>query len=278
MRYRLLALDIDGTLLDPAGELSAGAREAVAGALRAGLRVVLCTGRRFRSTRPIAQALGLEGPVVVHNGALVKDLAGGRTLRASYLAAELQPEILAALRPHGPPLLYVDGWPQEDILTEPRGPFHPHQVEYLEQHAEHCRFVATLAAESREDVVMMSWMADAPKLGELEARLREALGDRVRTHRLGNHGFLGSHILEVLAPGTGKWTALRGLAEAEGISAHEIAAVGDDRNDLDLIAGAALGIAMGNAPEDVRAAADRVVAGNDREGVVEAIEAVLRAR
>jgi Cof subfamily protein (haloacid dehalogenase superfamily) len=278
MRYRLLALDIDGTLLDPAGELSGRAREAVARALRAGLRVVLCTGRRFRSTRPIAQELGLEGPVVVHNGALVKNLAGGHTLVASYLAAELQPEILAALRPHGPPLLYVDGWPEEDILTEPRGPIHPHQVEYLEEHAEHCRFVASLAAEPREDVLMMSWMVDRPTLGALEARVREALGGRVRTHRLGNHGFSGSHILEVLALGTGKWPALRRVAEAEGIGAHEIAAVGDDRNDLDLISGAALGIAMGNARDDVRAAADRVVAANDRDGVVEAIEAVLRAR
>jgi hydroxymethylpyrimidine pyrophosphatase-like HAD family hydrolase len=215
---------------------------------------------------------------VVHNGALVKDLADGRTLRANYLAAELRPPILAALRPHGPPLLYVDGWPEEDILTEPRGPIHPHQVDYLEAHAEHCRFVESLAAEPREDVVMMSWMADRPRLGELEARLREALGGRVCTHRLGNHGFDGSQILEVLAPGTGKWPALRRVAEAEGIASHEIAAVGDDRNDLDLISGAALGIAMGDAPAEVRAAADRVVASNDRDGVVEAIEAVLRAR
>ena len=277
MRYRLLGLDIDGTLLDPDGEISVGAREAVAAALGAGLRLVLCTGRRFRSTRPIALELGLDGPVVSHNGALVKDLAGGRTLRASYLAAELRPEVLAALRPHGPPLLYVDGWPEEDILTEPRGPIHPHQVDYLEQHAEHCRFVPSLADEPREDVLMMSWMADLPKLGELEARLLEALGGRVRTHRLENRGW-GSHILEVLAPGTGKWAALRSVAEAEGIAAHEIAAVGDDRNDLDMLAGAALGIAMGNAPEEVRAAADRVVARNDRDGVAEAIEAVLRAR
>jgi hydroxymethylpyrimidine pyrophosphatase-like HAD family hydrolase len=124
---------------------------------------------------------------------------------------------------------------------------------------------------------MMSWMADLPTLGELEARLLGALGGRVRTHRLENRGW-GSHILEVLAPGTGKWAALQRVAEAEGIAAHEIAAVGDDRNDHDLISGAALGIAMGNAPAEVRAAADRVVAGNDRDGVAEAIEVVLQAR
>ena len=277
MRPRLLGLDIDGTLLDPGGEISDRARAAVQTALRAGLRIVLCTGRRYRSTLPIARELGLPGPVVVHNGALVKDAWSGRTLAATYLPAALHPEILAALHPNGPPLVYVDGWPDEDILTEPRGDAHPHQIDYLEQHAEHCRFVQSLGAARREDVLMMSVMADLPTLDELEDRARRALGSRVRTHRLENRGF-GSHILEILSPDTGKWAALRRLAEAEGIGADEIAAVGDDRNDLDLVSGAALGIAMGNAAPEVRAAADLVVAGNDRGGVAEAIEAVLRAR
>jgi Cof subfamily protein (haloacid dehalogenase superfamily) len=276
MRHRLLALDIDGTLLDPEGGIPDRARAAVQAALRAGLRIVLCTGRRYRSTLPIARELGLPGPVVVHNGALVKDAWNGRTLAATYLAAELHPEILAALAPNGPPLVYVDGWPDADILAEARGDAHPHQVDYLEQHAEHCRFVPSLGSARRDDVLMMSVMADLATLDGLEARARSALGDRVRTHRLENRGY-GSHILEVLAPGAGKWAALRRLAEAEGIGADEVAAVGDDRNDVDLVAGAALGIAMGNAVPEVRAAADLVVAGNDRCGVAEAIEAVLGA-
>ena len=276
MRYRLLALDLDGTLLDPSGEISDAARAAIGRALRSGLRIVLCTGRRFRSTLPIARELGLPGPVVAHNGALVKDAWTGRTQAATYLPAALHPEILGALRPHGPPLVYVDGWPDEDILTEPRGPMHPAQVEYLEQHAEHCRFVASLGAAQREDVLMMSVMADLATLALAETRALGALGSRVRTHRLENRGSR-SHILEILAPGTGKWTALRRVAEAEGIADDEIAAVGDDLNDLDLVSHAALGIAMGNAAEDVRAAADLVVAGHDRDGVAEAIEVVLRA-
>ena len=72
-------------------------------------------------------------------------------------------------------------------------------------------------------------------------------------------------------------TALRRLAEAEGIAPHDIAAVGDDRNDVDLVAGAGLGIAMGNAVPEIQAVAELVVSGNDRDGVAEAIDAVLRA-
>jgi len=276
MRYRLLALDIDGTTLDPDGEITESARKAVGEALRSDLRVVLCTGRRYRSTLPIARSLGLAGPVVVHNGALVKETTRGRTLEATYLAVEVQAEIRAALRAHGPPLVYVDAWPEEDVLTEPHGSVHPHQADYLDHYGPHCRFVPDLERSPRTDVVMMSVVADAAAISALKPHALRALGDRVRAHALQNPKSR-AHSLEILAPGTGKWPALRRLAEAEGIAPHEIAAVGDDRNDVDLVAGAGFGIAMGNAVPEILAVAELVVSGNDRDGVAEAIDAVLRA-
>lgn len=277
MRYRLLALDIDGTILDPDGEITDSARKAVGEALRRGLRVVLCTGRRYRTTLPIARSLGLAGPVVVHNGALVKDTTRGRTLEATYLAIEVQAEIRAVLRAHGPPLVYVDGWPEEDVMTEPQGPVHAHQADYLDHYGPHCRFVPDLERSPRMDVVMMSVVADASAIESLHPRAARALGERVRAHALKNPKS-GAHSLEILAPGTGKWPALRRLAEADGIAPHQIAAVGDDRNDVDLVEGAGLGIAMGNAVPELLAVADLIVSSNDRDGVAEAIETVLRAR
>jgi Cof subfamily protein (haloacid dehalogenase superfamily) len=277
MHYRLLALDIDGTTLDPDGAITDTARKAVNDALRQDLRVVLCTGRRYRSTLPIARSLGLAGPVVVHNGALVKDTRRGLTLEATYLAAEMQAEIRAALRVHGRPLVYVDGWPEEDVLTEPHGPVHPHQADYLDHYGPHCRFVPDLERSPRRDVVMMSVVGDASAIEALHPHAARALGARVRTHALKNPKS-GAHSLEILAPGTGKWPALRRLAEADGIAPHEIAAIGDDRNDVDLVEAAGLGIAMGNAVPELLAVADLVVSANDRDGVAEAIDAVLRAR
>ena len=89
MRYRLLALDLDGTLLDPYGALTPGVKGAVTSAVDRGLRVVICTGRRFRGARPMAEALGLMGPVVAHNGVLVKRADTGETLHANYMPAAL---------------------------------------------------------------------------------------------------------------------------------------------------------------------------------------------
>ncbi len=277
MRYRLLGLDVDGTLLDPQGELPADAREAVAKARRSGLEVVLCTGRRLRSVLPLARELGLPGAVVVNNGVVVKDLASGATLRHAYLPAPAYPEVLALLREVGSPLVYVDNHPEPiDILVEDLARAHPFQREYLDTQRDHFRTVSDLADFAPEAVIMVSLMGDDALLYALRERARERLGRRVRTESIVNKNFQG-RILEFVAPGSGKWAALRWVAAQAGIGPESVAAVGDDLNDVEMIAAAGLGIAMGNAAPAVRAAADRSVRGNDAAGVVEAIELVIRA-
>jgi hypothetical protein len=275
MRPRLLALDLDGTILDPYGKLSDGVRRSVASARRRGLRVVLCTGRRFRTALPAARELALSGAIVVHNGVLVKDIETGRTQLERYLPAALYGELLALLREAGPPLVYVDAYHERtDILTEHRERAHPFQNEYLDDNPEFIRVVDDLATSARDDVIMMSTMADVATLESMRARVLERLGDRVLTHVLMNKVYRG-HILEFLAPGSGKWPTLRDLAAREGIAPGEIAAVGDDDNDVEMIREAGLGIAMGNAVAPARAAADVVVRSNAEGGVIEAIERVL---
>lgn len=279
MSYRLLALDLDGTLLDPAGVLTEAAREAVAGARRAGLEVVLCTGRRFRTALPVLRALELEGQVVVHNGAVVKEVSTGRTVHQSYLPADLYPDALALLREVASPLVYVDTYHEDtDILTEKNGAaIHPFQLDYVDDHAEHCRFVDDLAGTRRDDVIMLSLMADQETLRPLRDRVEERLGARIKTLLIINKNYRG-HILELFSPRSSKWSALLPVAARAGVAPEEIAAIGDDANDAELLRHAGLGIAMGNAVEEVREAADVIVAGNDEGGVVEAIERVLRAR
>jgi hydroxymethylpyrimidine pyrophosphatase-like HAD family hydrolase len=237
---------------------------------------VLCTGRRFRTALPVQEALGLEGPIVLHNGALVKHSTDGRTLAARTLAPELCREAIAALRPQGPPLVYVDEYPDTDIVTE-RGPLHATQAEYLAEHGDHCRFVDDLAREPLEGVLMVSVMADADAVADLGARAARALGARVHRHEIHNHGY-GGRILELLAPGSGKWPALLRLAEGWGIGADEIAAIGDDLNDLELVREAGIGIAMGNAVPAVRAVADLVAPSHAEQGIARAIELVLEVR
>jgi len=217
----------------------------------------------------------LTGSIVVHNGVVVKDIESGRTEVESYLPADLYPEVLATLRETGPPLVYVDTYQEgTDILTERRDRAHLFQNEYLDDNSEFTRVVDDLAEKPRDDVIMMSTMANLETLEVLRARARERLGDRVLTHLLMNKAYRG-HILEFLSPRSGKWSALRSVAARHGIAPEEIAAVGDDHNDVEMIREAGLGIAMGNAVEDARAAANVVVRSNAEGGVVGAIERVL---
>ena len=275
MRYRLLALDLDGTALDPAGDLTDDVRDAVAAARASGLQVVLCTGRRFRTALPVAQELSLSGAIVVNNGVLVKDLASGRTLSHRYLSDGVSAEVLALVREAGSPLVYVDAYEERiDILIEDYGRAHPFQREYLEDNTDFTRVVDDLENTGRDDVIMMSTMGDEATLRALRSRAELDLGGRVRMHSLINKNYRGQ-ILEFLAPGTGKWPALRRIAADEGIDPRQIAAVGDDDNDVEMIRGAGLGIAMGNAVDSAKAAAVHVTRSTAEGGVVEAIERVL---
>jgi len=277
MTIRLVALDLDGTLLDPFGKLTPAVRAAVGRATQRELRIVVCTGRRFRTALPHARALGLTGAIVVHNGAIVKDLASAQTLQHAYLPGSEFDEVIAHVRSHGPPLVYVDTYLDGvDIITERPERAHPFQREYVDDQGEVVTVVENVAKTGRERVIMVSAMADATTLEDLRQRANERFGDRIQTHWLLNKNYQGQ-ILEFLSPAAGKWPALERLAESWGIAPSEIAAVGDDTNDAQMLGRVGLGIAMGNAVPEVRAAAQAVVGRNAEGGVVEAIEQILTA-
>jgi 5-amino-6-(5-phospho-D-ribitylamino)uracil phosphatase len=271
MRYRLLALDVDGTLLDPDGKLRPAVQQAVAAVQQHGVRVVLCTGRRFRTALPLAQQLQLRDPVVVHNGALVKDLRSGTTLHQSYMSLDTYAEALTLLRQCGGPMVYVDAFHEDvDILTEGLESAHPFQRTYLQDNLAHCRIVQDIDTPPSYGVLMMSVMADEAHLRVLRPQIQQSLAGRARVNLLINKNYQG-YILEILHPTVSKWDALHRLARREGIATEEIMAVGDDENDLDMIRHAGLGVAMGNAAETVKAVADFITASNAEDGLVQAL-------
>ena len=274
---RLVALDLDGTLLDPYGKLTRSVSDAVARLAQHELRIVVCTGRRFRTALPHARALGLDGAIIVNNGAVVKDVATGQTLQNAYLPPTVFAEVIEHVRSHASPLVYVDTYHDGiDILTERTDRAHPFQREYLDDQGEFISVVEDVAKEVLENVIMVSTMADPDSLDLLHRSAIDRFGDRIYTHSLLNKNYQGV-ILEFLSPAAGKWRALEQLAATWGIEPKEIAAVGDDTNDAEVLRHVGLGIAMGNALPEVRAAARFVVRGNAEGGAVEAIERILAA-
>jgi Cof subfamily protein (haloacid dehalogenase superfamily) len=285
-RIRILALDVDGTLLDPDGRLRQRTAHAVRQAARAGIRPVLCTGRRFRRARPIAEQLGVETPIVCNSGAIVKDPRDCATLWRADFHPQLTARLLAIFAAQGQAAVaFTDRDDHEPDFLVSRFPTgHPCFDDYVSQNREHAEIgpdwiVEGCEAEARAAAGPCFHVCAIGTRGEMLAFQRavhEVLGVDVQTFVQRSPRYLGT-MCELLRHNASKWTAVLHLAALWGVAPEEICAVGDDVNDVPMIRHAGLGVAMGHAPSDVRDAADLVTGDHDQDGVAMLVEDVLLA-
>jgi Cof subfamily protein (haloacid dehalogenase superfamily) len=274
--FRILALDVDGTLLDPGGTLRPRTAQAVRRAAIAGIRPVLCTGRRFRRARPIAEQLGIETPIVCNSGAIVKDPGSRRTLWRADFPPELADRLLGLFVRHDQHLVaFTDRADHEADFLVSRYPTHRACFdEYVSQNRGHAEIVeAWDAAEPRFHLCAIGTRGEMLAFQQL---VHDAVGDRVQTFVQRSPRYMGT-MCELLRHDANKWTAVLRLARLWGIAPEEICAVGDDVNDVPMLRHAGLGVAMGHAPDHVRAAADLVTGDHEQDGVAMLVEDVLMA-
>ncbi len=272
--FRLIVLDIDGTLLDPSDIVTPVVHDAIGQAQALGVEVALATGRRLRSTRPIVDEVGIALPLVVHNGALVWDTEHDWPLhQAAFDRPSLETVIETALE-HELGLLLIRG-PQSGeriVLTEVPGQAaalleaaiatRPGDVERLSPHA----------LLDLPDVLTIDLFAPEERLRPVTAQLAQRGLSLFHTGPLAWEASPPFWAANVHMPGTTKASGVAVLADRLGITLGEVLAVGDGENDLPLLEAAGLGVAMGNAAPHVKARADAVVSGHDEDGVAEAIE------
>ena len=143
-RFRILALDVDGTLLGPDGTLRPRTRDAVARAAAAGIRPVLCTGRRYRRARPIARQLGLDAPLVCNSGAIIKDPATHRTLWRADLDPDVADSVIGLFRDHDQPAVVFTDRPDDraDFIIRAYPTGRKAFDDYIRQNHEHAEINA----------------------------------------------------------------------------------------------------------------------------------------
>ena len=279
--FRLLALDVDGTLLDREGRLRPSTAAAVARASAAGIRPVLCTGRRYRRARPVAERLGLDAPLVCNSGAIVKGADGVETLWRADLDRPTLDDVLVLFRRAAEPLLaFTDRGPDgPDFLVEQAATGRPLFDDYVSQNAGHVGLFpgwADRPGDHADAHFHLCAIGSRENMLAFELEVLARVGGRVRTFVQKSPNYAGT-MCEVLRADAGKWAAILHLAELWGIRPDEVVAVGDDMNDLPMIVGAGLGVAMGHAPEPVLAAADFVTGNHDEDGVAMLVDRVLLA-
>jgi HAD superfamily hydrolase (TIGR01484 family) len=275
--FRILALDVDGTLLDEHGVLRSSTIEAVNRAARAGIRPVLCTGRRYRRARPVALELGLDAPLVCNSGALVKEPFHHRTLWRAAFETPLVREVLDLFRRHDEPAVsFTDRRPEEfDFLVAAHPTGRELFDEYVALNREHADVDPSWP--HRPDTgphFHLCAIGTWPDMLRFEGAVLDTFPGRVRTFVQKSPRYLGT-MCEVLHPGASKWSAILHLAARWGVGPNEICAVGDDMNDVPMLVGAGLGVAMGHAPDAVLEVADHITGGHDRDGLAQFINEVL---
>lgn len=276
MAYRLLALDIDGTLVNSRDELTPATREAVLQARQAGIEVVLVTGRRYSRALPLVEPLGLRVPLVTASGALIKDPATHQTLfRAEFSPRSLE-ALLAFLASRGhDAVLYADTYHQGFDFYCPRDPAaSPELDDFLRRNVGCARVTPEMMAAPPAGVFAGFAIGPRPAMLELAGEIETRQPGELYLHVLRSPRYVG-FMCEIAPQGVSKWSGIRHLADQWGIAAEEICAVGDDVNDIPMIRGAGLGVAMGNALDDVKAAADRIAPCHDSDGLVEVVRWIL---
>jgi hypothetical protein len=252
MSIKLIALDVDGTLLDDNHRISANNRDTIRRAAEQGVSIVLCTGRGSMSAKPVMDELGLEGVMITHNGASIMDTKGNVLHEFTFSVREVV-DLIHYCRERGIHYdlntsgnMIIDQLPAdaakmyEAYLAEPEM---VHDVlKVNEPLVKFCMF----GSQAMMDQVERDWPDDQHELKFIRS---------------------GDYFVDVMRPDVSKGIALKKLAEIWQVDRSEILAMGNYFNDIDMLRFAGIGIAVANSPDEVKQAADEVTVSNNEEAV-----------
>lgn len=262
MKYKLIALDVDGTLLNDDHVLTAGTAEVIRKIAAQGVEFVLCTGRAPVNSIPFMRELGLEGYVISHNGAALVDVTTEKIVHEFSLNPMGLEPYMEYCRKEGVHFdinttfeLYVEG--VDGLDQEAKDLYHKFLMEpkelpqdWHELSEPIVKFTAT-ADKDKIDKVFQEWSLWLQEFNMLRS---------------------GDYFIDLMNKEASKGAALKKLAEKRGIAPEHVLAIGNYYNDLTMLTYAGLGIAMDNSPLEVKAAANDVTASNNEEGVKLALE------
>jgi len=278
-RWRLLACDLDGTLIHPGESIAPADRHALEQARAHGIHVTICTGRNSYESRRIIAAGGFVGAGVFANGASVCDMTTGRSLTTACVPADIIDATIALFGELGhATLLLVDdpatGLP-EYYFTQ-HAPPHRGTQEWMIYHKAQARVVETLSPELKAHTLRLSVVVSAGEAVAVEARVAVLFGPRITHHSIYSATF-DCQVIEVFAAHVDKWTGLLRLCELMDIPPTAVVTIGDDVNDLAMLTAAPLSFAMANGSPKAKAAAKHTTGSLAEHGVAQAIAQLLRA-
>ncbi len=263
---KLVAFDVDGTLIGRDLVITPGVRDAVVRMRRAGTEGCLVTGRMYRATVPFARELELDGPMICYQGAAVIDPGTDEILSHAALSNEIVRELIALTERDR---MHLQLYRNDEYYCETRNRF---SDLYASLSMAQPVIVPSLReAFAYSPATKAVIIADAPVAEEYARALSETLRARANVTRS------LPEFVEVLDPSVDKGAAFRFVAQRLGIEMDRTMAIGDSWNDAPLLEAAGFAVAMGSSPPELREIADAVVEDWAHDGVAEAIERFVLA-
>ncbi len=275
---RLLAIDIDGTLLDPQFQVSEANLAALRRAHDAGVEVVLVTGRRHMFALPIAQALGFELWLISSNGAVTKSTTGEH-LHTELLPAATTRKLIAGMAEfRGNAVLTFDRDGKGSLVVERTDELHGSISRWMEKNAAYIEKVVPLEHSLTEDPIQAMFCGGIARMKEAQRHLATLGMSEEITVLKTEYEARDLCIIDVLRHGCSKGHAVRRFAEYKGIARERVMAIGDNYNDIEMLEFAAFPVIMGNACAELKQLGWTVTLPNDQSGVAAAVESVIGLR
>lgn len=267
MKKKILVLDIDGTLVNSRKEISSATRTAILAILKAGHKVILASGRPTPGLRAFEEKLELRkygGYLLSYNGARIVECSTGNIMYEMTLPLQLLPDLYRFAAERGCGLATHLG-------NEAISAFEPDKYIAMEAHMNgmSVRRVEKFVEFVDFAIYKCLMTAEPERAAELELDLRAKYGHMASIYRS------DPYFIEVMPKDVDKASSLGRMLEMLGMSWEDTVCCGDGFNDITMIERAGVGVAMGNAQTEVKAAADYIAADNDSDGLVEVIESMF---
>lgn len=263
MSIKLIACDMDGTLLNGERKISVANAMAIGNALKEGIKVTIATGRMFASVQHYATELGLDVPLVVYNGALVKEALSGKEIGAWPVPVDIANKVAIFCRDSN---IYVHAYIDDVLWVREDSKFARDYADFSRVKFEvHGEELFNLPKAPHKLLVM----TDDGQCQKVQDKLESVFKDSI--HVTSSQ----KNFLEIIDPNTSKWNAIRCIGEKWGIKQEEIMCIGDSNNDAEMVANAGIGVAMGNANDRIKKMAKIITGTNDNDGVAMIINSIL---
>ncbi|MCL2365594.1 MAG: Cof-type HAD-IIB family hydrolase [Oscillospiraceae bacterium] len=260
MKYKLIAVDIDGTTLNSQHQLTERTKCAIIKTAKAGVLYVTATGRALKGVQFINDLFEVDLPFIIFNGASAVMGKSGAVLFDKYLDFEAASEAFEIGRSRSAPIVV---WTDQGIWMCNAT---PKTIKYNESYGHELRIIEHLDMIRGVNIYKIFWMGSPTENARRQVEMNKYFDGKL------NCFTSQPEYLEFVSPEVTKGSALEAIGRLYGIDKCEMIAVGDGYNDIAMLEYAGVGIAMGNAPDDVKAVCKHVACSNDEDGLAEVIE------